>query len=89
MAFENEMKNMKGRIREAVYEGKQILLLYDWYSFIVCSTGTKTCSTYYFISYKSSIRFYIYCRPNIPQNKFLQTVSELERCVQEARGILL
>jgi len=89
MTLEKEIKNIKGRIREAVYAGKQIHILDNWHSFVLRRAGTKSSYTNYFISYISACRFFIYCRPNIPTDKFLHTVSELERHVQEVRGFHL
>ena len=89
MTLENEIKNIKGRIREAVYEGKAISIFNNWHSFLLNRTGIKSSFTKYFISYTSSCRFFIFCRLNMPTDKFLQTVSELKRYIQETRGIHL
>lgn len=83
MTFEDELKNIKGRIREAIYEGKAISIFVDYFLFCSHRTGMKCSSTDYFASYKSAYRFSVYCRPTIlPFSTRDQIAKELERYIK-------
>jgi len=81
MTLENEVKNIKGRIREALYEGKLISIFDNFHSFYRFRTGAECSSmTYYFSSYINNTQLFVYCRPNIPPSASEQIMSELRRC---------
>jgi len=81
MTLEDELKNIKGRIREAIYKGKAIFIFVDYFLFCSHRTGMAVAcsSTDYFVSYANAYRFSVYCRPTIlPFSTRDQIAKELE-----------
>lgn len=91
MTLENEVKNIKGRIREARYAGKYVSIFDNFHSFYRFRIGAECSSmAYYFSSYVNNTHLYVYCRPNIPPSASEQIISELRRCsVGNERGNFL
>lgn len=88
MTLENEMKNIKGRIREAIYAGKKIFIFDDWEAFVVRHTGMKCFSTFHFYSFTSTFCLSVYCIHNLSISTREQIVRELKKHTQECGGIL-
>ena len=87
MTFEEDIRNMKGRIREAMYAGKNISFFTDFLKYYTLCTGGERCtSTYFFASYINASRFYVYFRPNMPFMKRKELLVELKKYIQESGG---
>jgi len=89
MTLENEMKNVKGLIREAIYEGKNIYVFDDWEAFCVRHTGMKSFSTYHFYGFENSSCLSVYCIHNLSISTRQQVVRELKKHTQECGGNLI
>ena len=89
MTFEEDVRNLKGRIREAIYEGKAIIFFDDYLSFFRNRTGSISSSTYYFASYISATRLSIYFRPTCWDIKKRELIGELKKYIQENGGNVL
>lgn len=90
MTLNDDLKNVKGRIREAMYAGKGISILFDFSKFYpLCTGGVHCTSTPFFSSYINASRFLVYCRPSIllPMRELI--TSELKKYTQEIGGNLI
>lgn len=89
MTLENEMKNVKGRIREAIYEGKSIFVINDWENVCVQLTDIKCFSTSNFYGLINPSCLSVYCLHYLPFSIRKQIVEELKTYTQKCGGNLI
>ena len=68
MTFEDNLKNIKGRIREAVYVGKRVKFFSSLELFRNEVAGVPRCDTKYFKCVSSITTLYIFCYPIVSSN---------------------
>jgi len=73
MTFEENMKNIKGRIREAVYIGKKVKFYSSVARFRNEVTAPLLCKTEYFKCVYSITTLYIYCYSVVNSNGMIDT----------------